>query len=81
MFDDRMYLKTGFTGKDLQRAIMKHGIYEERMKEAKEIERKQQNKIMEALQKYKEDLRKKDEGAKTEGEKPAVKAEDSKLKL
>ena len=35
MFDDKMYLNTGFTGKDLQRAIMQHGIYDERLKEAK----------------------------------------------
>jgi len=38
MFDDKMYLKTGYSGKDLQRAIVKHGIYAERMKEAKELE-------------------------------------------
>jgi hypothetical protein len=38
MFDDKMFLKTGFTGKDLSRALVKHGIYDEKMKEAKLIE-------------------------------------------
>lgn len=38
MFDDRMFLKKGYTSQDLQRAIVKYGIYEERMKEAREIE-------------------------------------------
>ena len=38
MFDDRMFLKKGFTSQDLQRAIVKYGIYEERMKEAQELE-------------------------------------------
>lgn len=28
MFDDKMYVKTGYSGKDLQRAIMKLGIYD-----------------------------------------------------
>ena len=41
MFDDKMFIKTSYNGKDLQRAIVKHGIYDERMKEAKEIEDKQ----------------------------------------
>jgi hypothetical protein len=36
MFDDRMYMRVGFTGKDLQRAIVKHGIFEEKLKEKKE---------------------------------------------
>jgi len=38
MFEDKMYLKTGFSGKDLLRAIKRFGIADERMKEAKEIE-------------------------------------------
>jgi len=40
MFDDKMFLQTGYTGKDLQRAVVKLGIYDERMKEAKEVEKK-----------------------------------------
>ena len=32
IYDDRMYIKTGFTGKDLQRAIVKHGLFDERLK-------------------------------------------------
>jgi len=28
MFDDKMFLKTGFSGKDLSRALIKHGIYD-----------------------------------------------------
>jgi len=47
MFDDKMYLKTGYTGKDLQRAIMKHGIYDERMKEAEELEQERQKQMEE----------------------------------
>ena len=31
MFGDRMYLKTKYTGKDLQRAVHKLGIYKEKM--------------------------------------------------
>jgi hypothetical protein len=38
MFDDKMYLKTGYTGKDLQRSIKKHGIYDRKMAEAKKLE-------------------------------------------
>jgi hypothetical protein len=38
MFDDKMFVRTGYSGKDLQRAIVKYGIYDERMKQAKEIE-------------------------------------------
>ena len=34
MFEDKMYIKTGIAGKDLQKAIHKYGIYEARMKEA-----------------------------------------------
>ena len=52
MFDDKMYVKTGFTGKDLQRAIQKHGIYEERMREAEELESRQQQAMMEQFQKF-----------------------------
>ena len=37
MFEDKMYIKTGFSGKDLQNAIHKFGIYAERMKEAEAI--------------------------------------------
>ena len=40
MFDDKMMIRTGFSGKDLQRAIIKHGIYDQRMKQAKELEKK-----------------------------------------
>ena len=32
IFDDKMYLSYGFTGKDLQRAIVKHGLFDERLK-------------------------------------------------
>ena len=38
MFDDKMYMKTGYTGKDLQRAIKKHGIYDRKIAEAKKLE-------------------------------------------
>mmetsp|Transcript_3746 Transcript_3746/g.6389 ORF Transcript_3746/g.6389 Transcript_3746/m.6389 type:complete len:118 (+) Transcript_3746:576-929(+) len=31
MFDDMMYIKEGFTAKDLQRALVKYGIHEERL--------------------------------------------------
>ena len=50
MFDDKMYIKTGFSGKDLQRSIVKHGIYDERMKEASDLEEQQQSKIYEQMQ-------------------------------
>jgi hypothetical protein len=39
MFEDRMYLKTNYTGKDLQRAIHKHGIYKEKMEEADKLKK------------------------------------------
>jgi response regulator of citrate/malate metabolism len=47
MFDDKMYLKTGFTGKDLQRSIKKYGIYDRKMAEAKKMEQAQQDKLLE----------------------------------
>ena len=34
MFEDKMYVKTNISGKDLQRAIHRFGIYEARLKEA-----------------------------------------------
>ena len=46
MFEDKMYIKTGFSGKDLQRAIHVHGIYAERMKEAEAIQQRQNEKYM-----------------------------------
>lgn len=52
MFDDKMFIKTGYSGQDLQRAIVKHGIYKQRMDEAKQLEEQQQNQMMEAFQKY-----------------------------
>lgn len=33
IFDDRMYIKYGYSGKDLQRAIVKHGLFDERLKQ------------------------------------------------
>ena len=47
-----MYLNTGFSGKDLQRAIVKHGIFDERMKEAQMMEDKQQEMMMQQFQKF-----------------------------
>jgi len=43
MFDDKMFIKTGYSGQDLQRAIVKYGIYKQRMDEAKKLEEEQQN--------------------------------------
>ena len=37
MFEDQMCIKTGISGKDLQRAIHKYGIFDARMKEAKDL--------------------------------------------
>jgi len=37
MFEDKMYIKTGISGKDLLRAIRKFGIFEFKMKEAQRI--------------------------------------------
>ena len=34
-----MALKTGFTGKELARALLKYGIYDQKIKEAKLIEK------------------------------------------
>jgi hypothetical protein len=50
MFEDKMYIKTGFSGKDLQRAIHVHGIYAERMKEAEAIQQRQNEKYMKQLE-------------------------------
>ena len=38
MFEDKMYVKTGYSGKDLDRAIYAYGIYNERMKEAEALQ-------------------------------------------
>ena len=35
MFDDKMFLETSYTGKDLQRAVKKYGIYDKKIAEAK----------------------------------------------
>ena len=34
-----MYLKTGYTDKDVKRAIHKHGLYKERVEYAKQARR------------------------------------------
>jgi len=47
-----MYIKTGYSGKDLQRAIVKHGIYEERMKEAEKLEAERQKQMENQFLKY-----------------------------
>ena len=52
MFDDKMYLKTGFTGKDLQRAVRKFGIYDRKMKEARDAEQKKQDALLEQFNSY-----------------------------
>jgi hypothetical protein len=59
MFDDKMCLKTGFTGKDLSRALIKHGIYDKKMKEAELIEKERSEKIIEAFQKYRKEMEEK----------------------
>ena len=58
MFDDRMYLKTGFTGKDLGRAVLKFGIDKERKEKADKEKDAQIMKMVEhfkAAQKAKEE--------------------------
>lgn len=52
MFDDKMYIKTGFTGKDLQRAVKKYGIYDRKMKEARQLEQAQQDKLLEQFNSF-----------------------------
>ena len=47
-----MYLKTGFTGKDLQRAVKKFGIFDRKMKEAREAEQAKQDKLLEQFNSY-----------------------------
>ena len=48
-WDDKKYLETGFSGKDLQRAIMKHGIYAEKMKQADALQKKRQEAQIEKM--------------------------------
>lgn len=55
MFEDRMYLKTGYSGKDLQRAIHKFGIYKERMAEAQKIQDQTQERMLKAMEKLYKD--------------------------
>ena len=52
MFDDKMYMKTNFSGKDLQRAIKKYGIYDRKMNEAKKLEEEKQAKLLENFNEY-----------------------------
>ena len=52
MFDDKMYLRTNFSGKDLQRAIKKHGIYDQKIAAAKKLEQDRQDKLLEQFNKY-----------------------------
>ena len=48
MFDDKMFLEHGISGKDLHRAIVKYGIFEERLKQ-KEISEKDQNEQLQKI--------------------------------
>jgi len=47
IFEDKMYIKTGVSGKELLRAIKKFGIFEKKMKEAHAIIQKKNEEIME----------------------------------
>ena len=40
-FDDAMRIEHGITGKELLVGVMKNGVYEERMAEAKRVEQEQ----------------------------------------
>ena len=46
LIEDRMYMKTGIEGKDLQRAVIKYGIHEAAIKKAKQLETEYYNRIM-----------------------------------
>ena len=69
MFDDKMYLKTGFSGKDLQRAVRKFGIYDRKMKEARQLEQAKQDKLLEQFNSYlKQKKEEKDKAVKDQKE-------------
>ena len=48
-WDDKNYIKTGITSKDLQRAIMRYGIYDQKMKEAEALQNKRQEQQIERM--------------------------------
>ena len=77
MFDDKMYLRTGFTGKDLARAIKKHGIYDTKIAQAKKLEQERQDKLLEQFNKYLQEKKKEDDKVTKESKE----AENQKIKV
>ena len=55
MFDDYMYLQRGFSGQDLERALIKYGILEQKEKEMQRMKEERQKYIFEQLSKLKQD--------------------------
>lgn len=49
-----MYLKFGYSGKDLQRAIVKHGLFDERLKQKQQDQSKQHQELLKIFDKYKQ---------------------------
>ena len=58
-FDDMMYLQQGITGKELLKAVMENGVYDERMKEAKKLEEaelKRRESVRKMFEEYRQDI-------------------------
>ena len=52
MFEDKMQMQTGISGRDLQRAIRKYGIYDRKIKQAKLKEKEEEAKITAMFKQY-----------------------------
>lgn len=55
MFDDYMYLQRGFSGQDLERALIKYGILEQKEREIQRIKEERQKFILDQLSKLKQE--------------------------
>ena len=54
-----MYLQQGITGKELLKAVMENGVYDERMKEAKKLEEaelKRRESVRKMFEEYRQDI-------------------------
>lgn len=55
MFDDYMYLQRGFSGQDLERALIKYGILEQKEREIQRLKEERQKFILDQLSKLKQE--------------------------
>ena len=52
MFDDKMHLRLGISGKDLKRALHKYGLYDKRRAETKAEDDKRRDELVESFKAF-----------------------------